>query len=206
MTRKHLSTWGAVIFIAAIPIVIAANSPLLQWRDPVYIAGGFAGIIAMALLLFQPLLAAGRLPGLSLAVARRVHRWLGAALILSVFAHIGGLWITSPPDVVDALLFRSPTPFAIWGVIAMWALIATAILALARKRFRQNLRYWRAAHSALAIVIVSTTAAHAVMIEGAMGTMSKAALSGALCVALLVALNDLRVWKRTRPGRGITTD
>lgn len=40
-----------------VPIAVAAFSPLLEWRGPVYIAAGFAGILGMALILAQPLLA-----------------------------------------------------------------------------------------------------------------------------------------------------
>jgi hypothetical protein len=38
-------------------------SPLLAWRSIVHGASGFAGIVAMALMPVQPLLAAGYLPG-----------------------------------------------------------------------------------------------------------------------------------------------
>ena len=138
--------WAALALAIAVPIAAAVASPLLAWRDPVYIAAGFAGIIAMAVLLMQPLLAAGFLPGLAAPRGRRVHRWTGTALVGAVIFHVAGLWITSPPDVIDVLLFRSPTPFAVWGVIAMWAVFAAASLAA----MRRNLRYrtWARAHSA----------------------------------------------------------
>ena len=108
-----------------VPLALAAMSPLLQWRQPVYIAAGFAGIIAMCLLLLQPLLAGGLLPGLTGLRGRRLHRWTGALLVTAVLLHVAGLFVTSPPDVIDALLFRSPTPFSAWGVIAMGAVLAT---------------------------------------------------------------------------------
>lgn len=80
-----------------------------------------AGVTGLALMMFQPLLIGDFLPGFSLYHARRVHFWTGALLVAAVVAHVAGLWITSPPDVIDALLFISPTPFSAWGVIAMWA-------------------------------------------------------------------------------------
>lgn len=43
--------------------------------------------------------------------------------------HVVGLWVTSPPDVIDALLFWSPTPFSFCGVVAMWAVFASALMA-----------------------------------------------------------------------------
>ena len=131
MPRDGWARWAALALAIGIPLVAAARSPLLQWRDPIYILAGFAGVLGLALILVQPLLILGALPGLP---ARRAHRWVGATLVALVLIHVGGLWITSPPDVIDVLLFRSPTPFAIWGVIAMWALFAAALLASVRRR------------------------------------------------------------------------
>ena len=109
--RKFL-IWTALGAAIAVPIAAAATSPLLAWRDPVYIAAGFAGIVAMASLLLQPLLVGGYLPGLPAPRGRRVHRAIGGILVAAVALHVAGLWVTSPPDVVDVLLFRSPTPFS----------------------------------------------------------------------------------------------
>jgi len=189
--------WAALLIGVAVPVAAAAMSPLLAWRDPVYIAAGFAGVVAMALLLFQPLLAAGWLPGLSGPRGRRVHRWIGSALVLAVIVHVVGLWVTSPPDVIDALLFASPTPFSAWGVIAMWALFASALLAGLRRRLRP--RHWRRAHTLLAAVIAVGSVVHAMLIEGTMETFSKAALCALVVAATLMAFARLRVWAaRTR--------
>ncbi|CAN0601074.1 unnamed protein product, partial [Ectocarpus sp. 12 AP-2014] len=103
--------WTALVCAVVLPIAIAANSPQLAFRDPIYIFAGFAGIVAMAFLLFQPLLAMGYMPGLIMRSARRLHRWIGAGLVAAIVLHVAGLWMTSPPDVIDALMFRSPTPF-----------------------------------------------------------------------------------------------
>jgi hypothetical protein len=43
--------WVAVIAAVVVPIAAAAVSPLLAWREPVYILAGFAGIFGMTLLL-----------------------------------------------------------------------------------------------------------------------------------------------------------
>src|SRR3954470_19020803 len=110
--------WAALAVAVCVPIAAAAASPLLAWRDAVYILAGFAGIIALGLMLFQPLSIGGYLPGLPAPIGRRTHRWIGGALVAAVVIHVGGLWITSPPDMVDALLFTSPTPFSPFGVIA----------------------------------------------------------------------------------------
>ena len=189
--RKFL-IWGAVAVILVLPIAAAAFSPLLAWRQPIYIAAGFAGIVALALMLLQPLLAAGYLPGLPAGSGRRVHRWAGVLLVLSVFVHVGGLWITSPPDVLDALLFVSPTPFSAWGVIAMWAIFGAATLAVMRKRLR--VRIWRRLHTALVTCAVLGSAVHAMLIEGTMEIVTKTLLCILVPLATLKAIHDLRSW------------
>lgn len=186
--------WTALTAALAIPIAIASISPLLAWREPVYIVAGFAGIIAMALLLIQPLLIGGYLPGLSINNSRVGHRFIGASLVLAVLIHVGALWITSPPDVIDALTFTSPTPFSLWGVIAMWAVIVAALLAAFRRRLRLQPRHWRIGHTALAVIIISTSVLHAILIEGTMETTSKVALCIFLIIATFKAIIDLRIW------------
>ena len=187
MSRLRASVlWSALAAVTLIPLALAASSPLLAWREPVYIAAGFAGIAAMALLLLQPLLAADLLPGLARRTGRRLHRWTGAAILAALVVHVAGLWITSPPDMIDALTFTAPTPFSVFGVLAMWALLATALLALTRRRLR-----WRSftrAHLALAAVIVTGTILHAVQIEGTMEPVSKYALAAALAGAFATLL------------------
>lgn len=184
--------WAAVAAVIAVPIFLAAASPLLAWRDPIYIIAGFAGIVGMALMVLQPLLVGGHLPGIAAMRGRRVHRAIGGLLVLSVVLHVLGLWITSPPDVVDALLLVSPTPFSVWGVIAMWAVFVTAALASVRKRL--GLRTWRAAHTFLALVIIGGTVTHAVLIEGTMELASKIVLSAAILVVTAKVVFDLRAW------------
>lgn len=186
--------WSIFAVVIATPISAAAMSPLLAWRQPVYIAAGFAGVIAMTLLFVQPLLAGGYLPGLPARRGRRVHRWTGGALIAAVVVHVAGLWITSPPDMVDALLFSSPTPFSAWGVIAMWAVFGAALLAGFRGRFRQRLRTWRRGHTALISITVIGSVAHAMLIEGTMETVSKSVLCAFTFVVTAKTVADLRAW------------
>src|SRR4051794_38792761 len=166
--------WAALVAAIGVPIALAMTSDLIAWRGTVYILAGFAGIFALGLLLVQPLLIAGYLPGLSAYRARRAHHWIGGALVIAVAVHVGGLWITSPPDMIDALTFASPTPFSPFGVIAMWAIFAVALLATFRRRL--GLRTWRIVHMALATVIIVGTVIHAMLIEGTMETVSKALL------------------------------
>lgn len=199
---RAILIWVGLAIAVALPLGIAATSPLLQWREPVYIVAAFAGVIGMALILLQPLLAGGYLPGLPLSRGRRLHRWIGAALVLSVIIHVGGLWITSPPDVIDALLFVSATPFSLWGVIAMWAIFATVLLVMLRSRGAVRPRLWRLGHSALAVIIVSGTVLHALLIQGTMGQFSKIALAALVIAATIKTLADLRAWVLIRRPKG----
>lgn len=179
-----------------VPLAAAAFSPQLEWRDPVYIAAGFAGILALGLLLFQPLLMTGAMPGLPAFQARRVHRWIGGTLIVAVVVHVAGLWITSPPDMIDALTFTSPTPFSPYGVIAMWAIFATGLLAAFRRRLGLALRTWRITHLSLAVIIVTASVIHGLLIEGTMETMSKLALCTLVVLATTKVVKDLWMQRR----------
>ena len=191
---RALLIWAALAAALAVPVAVAAASPLLAWRDPVYIAAGFAGILALALLLLQPLLAGGWLPGLPARRGRRLHAWIGLALVAAVAAHVLGLWLTSPPDVSDVLLFRSPTPFSVWGVVAMWAVFAAALLAALRRRLRLRPLVWRRCHTTLAAVTVLGSVVHAMLIEGTMGLVSKTVLCALVLAAAAKVIADLRPW------------
>lgn len=191
---RAILIWAALAAALIAPVAVAASSPLLAWRDPIYIVAGFAGVIAMGLLLIQPLLAGGYLPGLSAGRGRRLHPWIGASLVAAVVVHVAGLWLTSPPDVIDALLFRSPTLFSAWGVVAMWAVFLVALLAAFRRRLRFRPAVWRLAHVVLVSIVVVGGVVHAMLIEGAMGTASKAALCAVVLAVLAKATVDRRSW------------
>src|ERR1044071_1035934 len=188
--------WAALVAAIGVPIALAATSDLLAYRGPVYIIAGFVGIMALGLVLVQPLLIGGYLPGLMGYRGRRTHHWIGGALVIAVVVHVAGLWATSPPDMIDALTFMSPTPFSPFGVIAMWAIFAVALLAIFRRRL--GLRTWRIAHMSLAVVIVVGSVVHAMLVEGTMETMSKAALCALVVAAAIKVMVDLRVWTSGR--------
>lgn len=175
------------------PVVIAAYSPLLGYRGLDYIVGGFAGIVCLSLLLLQPLLAAGYLPGLNGPGGRDWHRWVGAAVVVCVAAHVGGLYLTSPADTWDALALVAPTPFSIYGVTAMWGVVVTAILVAMRRRLGLRYSAWRLIHNAVACVVVVSTVIHAVQIQGAMEIVSKWVLCVAALLATAAAMLDLRL-------------
>jgi predicted ferric reductase len=195
---KATVIWAALVVAIGVPIALAAASPQLEWRGAVYILAGFAGMIALGLMLVQPLLIAGYLPELHAYRGRRIHHWVGGALVVAILIHVGGLWVTSPPDMIDALTFTSPTPFSPFGVIAMWAVFAVALLATIRRRL--GLRTWRIAHLSLAVVIVVGSVVHGMLIEGTMETISKAALCALVLAAGIKVIADRWVWqKKIRP-------
>jgi predicted ferric reductase len=201
--------WTALLVAMIAPILIATTSPYLAYRNAPYVVGGFAGILCLPLLLVQPLLAAGYLPGLHVTRARRWHHWVGAGIITCVVLHVAGLYVTSPPDTLDALLLVAPTPFSVYGVTAMWGAMLTAVLVLLRRRLGLRYPAWRLIHNGLALVVVAATVIHALQIEGAMGTMSKWALCLAVLLATGMTLLDLRVIRpffgwRTKAKRPVT--
>jgi len=194
--------WAALAVAIGVPIAFAAGSEQLAWRGPVYILAGFAGIVALGLVLAQPLLVGGYLPGFPAYRGRRAHYWIGGALVLAVVVHVAGLWITSPPDMIDALTYASPTPFSPFGVTAMWAIFLVALLASLRRRLGLRPRTWRFLHMPLALVIVVGSVVHCLLIEGTMETISKAALCALVLAATAKAMIDLQVWRKRRALRG----
>ena len=194
MWMRAALIWAIVAGTIVVSLGASATSPLLAWRDGVYVASSFAGMLALALLLVQPLLAGGYLPALQARRGRRVHGWLGAALVALILLHVAGLWLTSAPDVIDALLFASPTPFSAWGVVAMWAAFAAAALAALRARIRLAPKVWRLGHTALAVVVVGGSVVHAWLVDGTMEPLSKAAFCLLVLLATAKVILDLRAW------------
>lgn len=187
--------WGGVAAVMIAPVAIAAFSPYLESRNLPYLVGGFAGIVCLSLLFLQPLLPAGYLAGSRGPAGRRWHRWVGIAIVAAVALHVGGLYVTSPDDTMDALLLVSPTAFSVYGVTAMWGVVATALLVLVRRRLGLRHSLWRLIHNGIAAVVVVATAIHALEIEGAMEPASKWMLCVAVFAATGMALLDLRVVK-----------
>jgi predicted ferric reductase len=194
VSPRAILIWSALVIAITVPTAFAAASPYLAWRSAIYIVAGFAGVIGLGLLLVQPLMIGGYLPGPSASRARRLHRWIGGLLVTAVVVHVGGLYLTSPQDVIDVFLFQSPTPFSVWGVIALAAIFVAALLAVLRRRLRLRPRTWRISHSGLAVVIVAGTVVHAVLIVGTMETISKAVLCGLVVAATAKVIADLRLW------------
>ncbi len=196
---RAVSAWLALAACVLVPVGLAAASPLQASREALWIFGGMAGVVALALLLVQPILAAGLLPGPSIPTTRRWHRWIGAAIVAAVLLHVGGLYLYSPDDISDALLLVSPTPFAVYGVIGLCGVVLTALLVALRARSGMRYVAWRIAHNGVSLVVVVSSVVHAVLIEGAMGFVSKAILCGLVIAAATIGLLRVHMkWPRTR--------
>lgn len=181
--RRRITAWIIVAIVAAVPVIAAAASPLQGGRELLWVTGGMAGVVALSLLFVQPLLMAAT--PLLIAARDRVrwHRLGGTAIVAMVALHVGALYAYSPDDITDALLLVAPTPFSLYGVISLWCLVLTAVLAATRRTFKLGYRLWRILHSVLAVAVVGAGAVHAIQIEGAMEEYSKFAI----CIAAMAA-------------------
>jgi predicted ferric reductase len=184
--------WGVVIAAMVVPIALATTSPYLTYRGPLYIAAGFAGIVAMSLFVLQPLLACPVRALIAPATARRWHRIIGASILILILAHVVGLYFVSPPDTIDASLLRAPTWFSLFGVVALWGAVLTALLAMTRLKLPMRPRSWKRLHQSIASIVVIATALHAIQIEGAMEVMSKTLLAGTIVAATVFAARRYR--------------
>lgn len=188
-----LLSWVLLFFVVAVPVLVAALSPLQKSREVIYVVGGLSGVVALTLLLVQPLLVIGYLNGVSLTRQRRWHLWSGALLVFSVALHISALYITSPDDITDALLLRSATPFSVYGVIGSWGVVLIVILVVLRARIKIPAKLWKAIHAIFAAIVVVASVVHALWIQGAMGTASKWVLCGTILIATGYAVHRLEI-------------
>lgn len=191
------AVWLGLAGLIVTPIWIAALSPYLPSRDVPYVASGFAGILCLGLFLVQPLLAGHYLPGLAPMQARRWHRRVGLGIVIAVFVHVGGLYLTSPPDTLDALFLNSPTPFSVFGVVAMWGTVFVALLAAARRRLGLDYSLWKVIHHGIGSIVIVSTVIHALQIEGTMGNLSKWVICCSLLLVTALVAVDLRLLRRS---------
>jgi predicted ferric reductase len=184
-------SWAVLLLLIVGPIVVAAFSPLLKSRELIYVIGGLSGVVALSLLLVQPLLAIGYLTSVSLIKQRRWHQWSGTLLVVSIALHIAALYITSPDDITDALLLRSATPFSVYGVIALWGVLLIAMLVAFRSKIKIPIKRWKTIHAIIAAISVVASIIHALWIQGAMGAVSKWVLCGTIVFATGYAVHQL---------------
>lgn len=77
----------------------------------------------------------------------------------------------------------------------MWATFAAALLAVFRRKLPIATHYWRFAHTSVTALVVATSVAHAMLIDGTMGNISKAMLSIAIVVTTIVVVARSGSWK-----------
>ncbi|CAA9463366.1 MAG: hypothetical protein AVDCRST_MAG02-2762 [uncultured Rubrobacteraceae bacterium] len=135
------------------------------------------------------------------------HRAIALAVIGLVLLHVGALFVYSPGDALFALTPAAPTHSRL-GVLALVCLALTAALALGRRRLGLGRPEWRALHLALAVAILGTAFAHAVLIQGALdGPVGSLLLYGGVAIAgasvlYTGLLRPLRLRGRREPGAG----
>jgi hypothetical protein len=79
---------------------------------------------------------------------------------------------------------------------------AAPLLVAVRAPVRIRPRTWRIAYSGLAVVIALDSVAHALLIEGSMGQMSRAVLCVLVLAGLISVLIDLHTWTLLTRRRG----
>jgi predicted ferric reductase len=193
---KHLQTWigqGALLGFVGLPVLLAALHPLQAGREPLWVWGTLAGVLALSLMVIQVLLPTGWL-NVALGESKwRWHRILGISVTGLVLAHVVGLYLYSPDDIGDALVLAAPT-YSRLGMLSLGCLLLTVALALVRHRLPLTLSDWQILHSVLAVAVVGTAVAHALLLQGTLDGFAEGLLCGSAIVAVLIAVG---YWYRT---------
>ena len=176
----------AAVGLALVAFAVALASPLTATREAMWVAGSLFGVAALALLPIQALLPQGAARSARTG-APRLHRLIGLGVLAATLAHVGALYVVSPDDIGDALALQAPT-YSRLGMISGVCLIATVAFALARPRLRLDAANWRLIHGGLAVAIVATAGAHALMIRGALDGPVELALCAAAALAVVAAI------------------
>lgn len=205
---------GVLAALLLIPVAVALASPHLADAPPLRLVATSTGVLALGLLVFEVVLP-GRPRWIVRAVGAglmRLHRAIALAVVGLVVLHVGALFVYSPEDTLFALTPAAPTHSRL-GVIALFCLGLTAALALVWRRLGLGRPQWRALHLALAVAILGTAFAHAVMVQGALdgpvGSLllySGMAIAGASILYVgflrLPRLRDRGPARREEPGAG----
>lgn len=178
-----------IVALLLVPVAVALASPHLADAPPARLVATATGVLALGLLVFQVVLP-GRPRRLVRAGLMRLHRVVGLAVVALVLAHVGALFVYSPSDTLFALSPGAPT-YSRLGVVATFCLALTVALALGWRRLGLGRPEWRALHLSLAVAILITAFAHAVMVQGALdgllGTLLLYAGAAAAGVSVLYA-------------------
>lgn len=77
----------------------------------------------------------------------------------------------------------------------MWATFTAAALAIFKRKLPMAAHLWRITHTLVTALVVVTSVAHAMLIDGTMGNVSKILLSIAIVMATLIVAIRLGSWK-----------
>ncbi len=201
---RRLASATALAALAVLPVVLALTDFHLSAAPPALVLSTGTGALAVSALALQPFLAAragarGGAPG-----RRRLrwHRLLGTVVLGLVVAHVGALFLVEVDDTLFAMSPDGPTR-ARMALIALIALIGTAILGATYRRLPIRTGTWRILHLYLAVVFIVLGVGHAVLTDGALDELGTPVLLGFGAVGLAGAFQAHRMRRRgaRRPRR-----
>lgn len=187
---KPVQRWLGLLGLVAIvllPVLLAALSPLQAGRAVPWVWGTLAGVLALSLVVVHVLLPTGWLNSFVGEHNLGWHRILGISITGLTLAHILGLYLYSPDDIGDALVLAAPT-YSRLGVLSAGCLVLSVVLAVTRRQLRLADADWKTIHSALAIAIVGTAVAHAVLLQGTLDGLAEGLVCGSAIVAVCMAI------------------
>lgn len=176
-----------LVALVILPTLLAALNPLQSGRAPLWVLGTVAGVLSLSLIVVQVLLPTGWLNDWIGEQNLRWHRILGMTVTGLVIAHVLGLYLYSPDDIGDALVLAAPT-YSRLGVLSAGCLLLSVTMATARSKLPLAPADWQILHHVLAVAIVGTGVAHAILLQGTLDGFAEGLLCGSAVVAVLMAV------------------
>lgn len=183
--QRRVSRFVSVVVAALllVPVVVALAHPHLANAPAARLVATATGVLALGLLVVTAVLPGLRQRLVKAAGLMRLHRVVALAVVALVLAHIGALFVYSPSDTLWAISPSAPT-YSRLGVVATLCLALTVVLALGWRRLGLGRPEWRALHLSLAVAVLITAFAHAIMVQGALdGPLGMLLLYAGMAVA-----------------------
>lgn len=159
--RREQRTWAAVYACSlALPLVLMLVSPYTADTHVVFaIALGFTAFVGMTL----QVVLASRAPVISgpvgLDVLLRVHRYMGAVLVVLVAVHVLVLFIWSPWCRIWLWPIHQPLS-ARAGAVAFYSMVLIGLTSFWRARFGLGYETWRLLHIVLTALAIAGAYVH----------------------------------------------
>ena len=189
--RRRLAVLTAVALAPVVPL-FALTDAHLAGQPAALVVSTAAAALAVPVIAFQPLLAAGG----------RIswHRVTGSLALALVLVHVGALFIVSVEDTLFAMSPDGPTRGRM-ALLALIALLAVVALGATRRRLPISAASWRILHGFLAALVIALGLGHAVLTDGALDGPGTAALiaAGAVGLAGVAVAYAARTRRARRP-------